>query len=190
MITQKNFAGFDGLADIDLATAGVTEGFAQNEYHVAQNMSAKPSTFNLKHLEYSGSYIRNSYTHWVTGIRDPRTGIATYPKKYDMDYKAINHTAELMHMVLRPDANNTDKAIIEFAAYWTAVMPKKIPMSHFNYTKATQNVPIEIDMPFSGIMHWGPNVDKAAVQLLKSKAHGFDWVTQNDFELKNAQAGS
>ena len=40
-------------------------------------------------------------------------------------------------------------------------------------------------LPFSGIMHIGPKVDEAAVALMKSGAHGFDWVTQNDFELKN-----
>ena len=190
-ITQKNFAGFDGLADIELATAGVTEGFASNEYHVAQNMGAKPSSFNLKHLEYSGSYIKNAYSYWVSGIRDPRTGIATYPKAHNMEYKAINHTAELMYIVLRPDANNYDHKNIEFAAYWTAVMPKKIPLAHFNYTKATQNVPIEIDMPFSGIMHIGPAIDKAAHTLFnENKNHNFDWQTEADWVPENDKPGS
>jgi hypothetical protein len=189
MLSQKNFAGFDGLADIELATAPSTEGFSQNEYHVAQNLGAKPSAFNLKHLEYSGSPIKNAYQHWVTGIRDPRTGIATYPKQYGMDYRAKNHTAELMYIVTRPDANNyADKKIIEFACYWTAVMPKKIALAHFNFTKATQTVPIEIDMPFSGVMHIGAKVDDAAASLLQANQHGFEFEEENDYTPTNASS--
>jgi hypothetical protein len=166
-LTQKNFAGFDGLSDIELQTAGVTEGFSPNEYHVAQGLGAKPSQFTLKHLEYSGNPIKNMYQHWVTSIRDPRTGIATYPKRFEQDYRAKNHTGELMYIVTRPDANNYEaKQIIEFAAYWTAVMPKKIPLGHLNYTKGSQNAPIELDIPFSGVMHIGKEVDNAAQTLL------------------------
>lgn len=191
-LSQKNFAGFDGLADIELTTAASTEGFAANEYHVAQSLGAKPSTFNLKHLEYSGSPIKNAYQHWVTGIRDPRTGISTYPKQYGLDYRAWNHTAELMYIVTRPDANNYEgdkaKDIIEFACYWTAVMPKKIALAHFNYTKATQTVPIEIDMPFSGVMNISEKVDEAAVTLLRAGQHGFSFEEENEYVPENASS--
>lgn len=190
MLTQKNFAGIDGLTDIELNSAGNTEGFSQNEYHIAQNLNGKPNTFNLKHLEYSGSPIKNGYQHWVSGVRDPRTGIATYPKQYQLDYSAKNHTAELMYIVTRPDANNyADKKIIEFACYWTAVFPKKIPIGHFNYTKATQTTPIEIDMPFSGVFHIGAKIDEAAVALLQQGAHGFAFENENEFVPGNIQGG-
>jgi hypothetical protein len=188
MLTQKNFAGLDGLADIEINTIGVTEGFSANEYHIAQGIAAKPSQFNLKHTEYSGSPIKNAYQHWVTGIRDPRTGIATYPKKYNLEYRAKNHTGELMYIVTRPDANNKEGNIIEFAAYWTAVMPKKIALGHFNYAKATQNAPNEIDMPMAGIMNLGPKVDEAAVSLLRSGKVGFDFVEEGDYAPANIEA--
>lgn len=183
-LTQKNFAGFDGMADIELTTAGVTEGYTTNEYHVAQSLGAKPAQFTLRHLEYSGNPVKNMYQHWVTCIRDPRTGIATYPKQYDQDYRAFNHTGELMYIVTRPDANNFDgKQIIEFAAYWTAVMPKKIPLGHFNYTKGTQNVPIELDIPFAGVVHIGKNVDDAAQDLLASPSYrSYDFEEQQEYD--------
>jgi hypothetical protein len=189
-LLQKNFRGFDGLQDIDLNTNGSQEGYSQNEYHVALNMSAKPNTFNLKHLEYSGSPIANLYTHWVTGIRDPRTGIATYPKKYDLEYAAKNHTCELMYIVLRPDADNKDKDIIEFACYWTNAMPKRIPMGHWNYAKGQQTSDIEIDMPFSGVFHRSPKVDEAAVALFRQGAHGYDFLEENNYDPANWQASN
>jgi hypothetical protein len=187
-ITQNNFAGFDGLSDIELTTNTVTEGFSVNEYNVAASIGAKPSSFNLKHLEYSGSIIRNMYMFWSSMIRDPRTNIAVYPKiaseESEKEYRAFNHTGELMYIVTRPDANNyeTEKGNIEFAAYWTAVMPKKIPIGHFNYTKGSQETPIEIDMPFSGMMHFGKNVNAKAKELLKDEgARLYSFDTENDF---------
>lgn len=186
LLTQKNFAGFDGLADLEITPADVTEGFATNAYQIAQNMGPKPNNFTLRHLEYSGSPIKNAYQHWVTGIRDPETGIATYPKQYGMDYRAKNHTGELMYIVTRPDADNLEKKIIEFACYWTAVFPRRIPLAHFVYTKGTQNAPVEIEQPFSGVMHISSKVDEAAVQLLKNSQHGFDFREENEYEAPNA----
>ena len=185
-LIQKNFRSFDGLQDVELTTAGVQEGFTQNEYHVAQNINAKPNQFTLKALEYSGSPMRNAYTHWVTGIRDPQTGIATYPKAYGYDYRAFNHTAEMMYIITRPDADNTEKDIIEFAAYWTAVMPKKIPWGHLNWAQGQHTVPVEIDMPFSGILHVSPAVDEAAIELYRAGAHGFAFEEEAAYSPDNA----
>jgi len=180
-ITQNNFAGFDGISDIELNTNTVTEGFSTNEYNVAASIGAKPSSFNIKHLEYSGNIIRNMYQYWVSMIRDPRTNIALYPKIEGEDYRAFNHTGELMYIVTRPDANNWEAKNIEFAAYWTAVMPKKIPIGHFNYTKGSQETPIEIDIPFSGMMHFGNNVNVKAQELLASDKRLYNFDSENEF---------
>ncbi len=183
ILLQKNLAGFDGNNDIELGTADVQEGFSQNAYQIAQNIGAKANTFSTTHLEYSGSIISSIYTLWTTGIRDPDTGIATYPQRFGIDYAAYNHTAELMYISLRPDANNINRPIVEFASYWTACFPKKIPMSHFNYTKASQQTPIEIDMPWSGVQHIGPGVDQAAYALLRQYDNGrsFNILQASDF---------
>jgi len=183
ILLQKNFAGFDGNNDIELTTSDVQEGFSQNSYQVAQSIGAKSNDFSTKHLEYSGSLISRIFTFWVTGIRDPDTGIATYPRQFNIDYAAVNHTAEIMYMSLRPDADNIEFPIIEFASYWTACFPKKIPISHFNYSKASQTAPIEIDMTWSGVQHIGPGVEKAAQTLLRKYNGGrsFNLVTGADF---------
>jgi hypothetical protein len=181
-LTQKNFRGFDGLSDIELNTAGVTEGFTANEYHVAQNLGAKPNQFTLKALEYSGSPIRRAYQYWVSGIRDPRTGVSTYHADGGPSYAAKNHTGELMYIVLRPDAGNReDPSVIEFACYWTAVMPKRIALGHLNWAVATQNVPVEIDMPFSGVMHQGPAVDQKALKLYQGEKVPYYFETEDAY---------
>ena len=169
------------FSDMEINTAGFTAGFTTNELHVAQNMGAKPNSFNMKHAEFSGSPMSTMWQYWVSGIRDPETGIATYPKIAGVDYALKNHTGELMYIVTRPDADNFERNIIEFAAYFTCVMPKRIIMNHWNYTKGSQETPIEVEQPLSGIIHWGPNVTKVASDLIKNGNIGFEFMHENEW---------
>lgn len=164
---EKNFRAFSGMQDIDMNTVSVTEGFSASENQFAgsaQNFQG----FSLTAREYSGSPIRNSITHWVTGIRDPRTNIARYPRQYNMEYSARNHTGELIYIVTRPDADNTasNGKNIEFACLWTMVMPTRAPFSHLNFTAGTNDNP-ELELPFTGVPIINKAVDDLAVQVLK-----------------------
>lgn len=180
-MTEKNFKGFDGISDIELQTQSYSYGFNNNEYNVAAGITKNNTEFTLKHQEYSGSAIKNMYQFWISGIADPETGIATYPRKYGIDYAAKNHTGSLTYIVTRPDANNVDMKNIEFAAYFTNVFPTKIPLGHFAYSAGDHNL-TEIDAPFKGNMHIGPKVDAWAAEQLR-KAYTF--VTEDMFDPSN-----
>lgn len=163
---EKNFRAFNGMQDIDLSTVSITEGFSNSENHFAGQMQNFQG-FSLTAREYSGSPIRNSVTHWTTGIRDPRTNIARYPREYNLDYSARNHTGELLYVVTRPDADNVNAngKNIEFACLWTMVMPTRVPLSHLNFTAGSNDVS-ELELPFVGVPVINPNVDDLAVQTL------------------------
>lgn len=163
---EKLFRSFNGLQDIEMNTSAITEGFSNSEYQVAtsaQNFQG----FSMNFREYSGSPIRNSITHWVSGIRDPRTNLARYPKEYGLEYSAKNHTGELLYIMTRPDADNASAngKNIEFACLMTAVMPTRIPLSHMNYTAGSNDTP-EIELSFTGVPIIGPKVDDLAVSEL------------------------
>ena len=119
------------------------------------------------------------------GIRDPETGVATYPKVAGIDYSIRNHTGELMYIVTRPDADNFEKNIIEFAAYFTCVMPKRLNLGHWNYTKGSQETPIELEQPLSAIVHWGPKVTDVASDLVRNGGIGFDFMHENEWDPKD-----
>jgi hypothetical protein len=166
-LTEKNLRAFGGLSDIDMDTFAVQEGFSQSENMFAG--SAKMfQGFTMTHREYSGSPIRNAYRHWVTGIRDPATGVSRYPKDYGLEYSAANHTGELLYVQTRPDADNVGNGhIIEFATLFTMVMPTRIHMQHHNFTAGT-NEGTELEMPFAGVPHISPAVDDFAVQQIRN----------------------
>lgn len=180
-MTQKNFKSFDGLSDMELQTAAYTYGFSANEYYVNAGITKQNTDFTLTHQEYSGNPIKNMYQFWVSGIADPETDIATYPKMYGVDYAAKNHTGSLMYIVTRPDANNVSMKNIEFCAYYTNVLPTKIPIGHFNYTQGTHDL-VEIQQSFKGTVHIGPKVEAYGVEILK-KAYTF--VTEDMFDPSN-----
>jgi len=186
-LTQRNFKSFDGLADIELQTAAYEQSFNNNEYNYATTISKQNTEFTLKHQEFSGNPIKNMYQFWVSGIRDPDTDIATYPKAFGIDYAAKNHTGELLYVVTRPDANNFNNSEIhniEFAAYYTNVMPTKIPIAHFEYSQGEHNSP-EIDIPFKGNLHIGPKVDAFARAKLAEEQCIFNF--EDNFNPDNSQ---
>ncbi len=180
-MTEKNLRAFSGINDIDMNTFAIQEGFTGSENMFAGSAQMFQG-FSMTHREYSGSPIRNAYTHWVTGVRDPVTGIATYPKKYQKEYSAKNHTGELIYIMTRPDADNTGNAkIIEFACLFTMVMPTKVPMGHLNFT-AGSNDGTEIEMPFVGVPHIGKAVNEIAAQQLQKL--NYEFMNAGDFKYE------
>ena len=175
-LTEKNLRAFSGLSDIDMNTFAISEGFTNSENMFAGGIQ-KFQGFTMTHREYSGSPIRNAYTHWVTGVRDPATGIARYPKEYNMEYSAANHTGELLYIMTRPDVDNTSKHNIEFACLYTMVMPTRIHLSHLNFT-AGSNDGSELEQQFVGVPHISPAVDQLAIDQLKLV---YPFVTMGEF---------
>ncbi|QXN67902.1 hypothetical protein FPHOBKDP_00148 [Listeria phage LPJP1] len=170
--TQKNFKEFSGISDMELQTAEYTHTFNNNAYRFNSGITKNNTEFTLRHQEFSGNPITNMYNLWVSGISDPQTGIATYPKEYNMEYAAKNHTGELLYIVTRPDVNNVERNNIEKAFFYTAVMPTRIALNHFNYTLGTHDG-AEVEMPFAGNLHIGPLVDDYAKEMLR-KTYSFN----------------
>lgn len=177
-LTQKNFRSFTGLTDITLNTSSETSGFAGNEYNTVTGISRGNVSFTIEHNEYSGSPMTKMYQKWVELIRDSRTGIAVYPKKYNMEYSDYNHTAELLYIMVRPDANNTNSDILEKAVYWSNVVPTNVPQGQYNYNGPGQQDAPEIQIEFDGVPEMNPYVDEFARKVLKE--HILNYTSDED----------
>lgn len=184
-MTQKNFTAFDGLEDMEMQVVDYMHSFNENTHQVAGELTRNNQEFGINHKEYSGSPIGNMYKHWVSSIRDPRTGIATYPKAYNMEYGAKNHTGELLYITTRPDVNNVEHKNIEFAAYYTNVMPTRIQLSHFNFNLGDHDT-VDYEQRFTGTMNIGAHVDNFAAEKLRET---YNFVAQGMFDPENANVG-
>jgi len=168
-MTQKNFRAFSGVDDITLTTQTQITGFAGREVDVVGGIATGNTEFTIGHKEYSGGVMRKMYQKWITYIRDPRTGVALYPKLFEIDYGARNHSGQLMYIVVRPDVTNVDKDIVEYAAFYSNVVPTNIPLGTlYNFEIGAQDSPT-IDISFKGFLEIGPDVDEYARKLLRTE---------------------
>lgn len=168
-LTQKNFRSFQGINAIELNTNQITTGFAGNETNVVTSVQRQNTDFSITHKEYSGGVMTKMYQKWISMIRDPRTGIALYPKLYGVDYGARNHSGQLLYIMTRPDATNTNKNIIEYSCFYSNVVPTNVPLDAlYNFTLGDQDSPT-IDIQFKGFPEMGPNVDAFAKKILKDR---------------------
>ena len=168
-LTQKNFRSFQGVGAFDLSTVTTQSGFAGHEINYAGLLSRSNTEFTISHKEYSGGVMRKLYQKWVSMIRDPRTGIALYPKLFGVEYGARNHSAQLLYIVTRPDVTNTEKKIVEYACFYSNVIPTNVPLdSLYNFEIGSQDSPT-IDISFRGVPEIGPDVEEYAANILAEK---------------------
>jgi hypothetical protein len=168
-MTQVNFRSFQGVASMDLNTAQVQTGFAAHEMNVVTGISRQNTDFQISHKEYSGSPMTKMYQKWISMIRDPRTNTALYPKLYGVEYGARNHSGQLLYIVTRPDVTNTDKHIVEYACFYSNVVPVNVPLDTlYNFEIGSQDAPT-IEISFKGFPEIGPNVNAFAEKILREK---------------------
>lgn len=177
-MSQKNFKSFSGLQNIELETEGVRAGFTGNETHYTKGIGTKPAEFSLKYQMHSGDRLGGFYNEWVTGIRDPKTGTARYPKEFGLEYHSNNHTGSLLYVVTRPDADNFEGNNIEHASLWTHVQPKRIILDPYNFESGNHDF-FENEQSFSGYFNFGQEVEKYAQKVIKEKVYPF--ISENAF---------
>jgi hypothetical protein len=193
-LTQKTFRSFSGISPLDLNTAQHQSGFAGNEISVVTNLTRGNTEFSIDFKEYSGTPIRKMFQKWIGLIRDPRTGIALYPKLYNVDYGARNHSGSLMYINTRPDVTNTQKNIVEFAIMYQNVIPTNVPLDTlFNFEIGSQDSPtISITFKASGV-EIGPDVEVYAKKILETKilsVSGDSYIPFVDFMNTNEEASN
>ena len=174
-ITEKNLKSFQGNDDVEISSIGVQAGFTGNESQFAGAMGSKGTGLTMSHNEFSGSPVTAAYNFWVSSVRDPHSGIATYPLWSKYDYSARNHTGELLYVTLKPSAGKIGSRgrdisqDIEEAVYYTNVMPLKIQRSQWNYNAGSEES-VTCEQSFTGDRWFGEGVMQYAAATLSTFA--------------------
>lgn len=169
-LTQKIMVSFNGFTDVELQENSQQYGFAGNEVSFVTGVNRNNTDFTIGFKEYSGTPVTKMFNKWINMIRDKNTGIALYPKLYDCDYSAKNHTGMLLYISMRPDVTNSNKNNVEKAVLYGNVFPTNIPWSTlFNYELGSQESPASVDINFKGVPLEGKAVDEYARKILKEE---------------------
>lgn len=179
---QKNFKSLSGLDNLTLNTAATTAGLSTNETHWATSIQ-KAQGFSINQQEYTGAPMSELYKLWITGIRDPRTNVAMYPHwSDDGQYGSRYHTGEMIYIQMRPDAYNTHAAgaNIEYACYFTNIMPTVIPRDFRNFTQGTNDL-VEFEQQFTGDQHESQQVMDLAQSIISAQDDLFVFTSESGF---------
>ena len=183
----KSVSGIEGLQADFVQISG---GFAEQSFENISKITDGSNAISVTLYEQTGSPVREFIETWLTGVRDPRSGIAHYHglvKKPDgtgsVEYAEKNHTGEFIFYDLDPTAH-----YLEYACMWAHCFPKGIDKQHLNYQSGSRDV-VELSLEFSGTKYESRYINDIAIYYLTQEQLDFNYLNFNpnlDGVYKNA----
>lgn len=170
---ETGFKEVSGLQNLQGEGIQIEGGWANQSFENVSTVKDDTNEITVTLYEQTGSPVREFIEGWMTGMRDPRSGVAHYhgyvksPLDGDDDthvtYCEKNHTGEFVYVVLDPTAQ-----YIEYACLLAHVWPKTSPRDHLNYQSGSKNA-AELQLSFSCMKYEGKYInDIAAYYVAKS----------------------
>ena len=134
---ETGFRSVNGIGDIQVDFTTFEGGYTGQKFETVQIATDQTDTVTIGLYEMSGSPCTEFLTTWITGVRDPRTGVAHYHGNVmgPMDdatekipYGEKNHTAEFIYFVTDPTGK-----FIEYACLLAHCFPEKVDRDQYNY---------------------------------------------------------
>ena len=171
---ETGYTSLDGIGDISVDFTDFEGGFAGQRYSTV--MLARDDTENvtIQVYELSGSPVREYLDTWVTGTRDPRSGIAHYhgviADKGAEYYSEKNHTAEMFYVNLDPTAIN-----IEYCCMFAHMFPTRVPKAHLNYEKGNRDNAL-LDMEFRTVKYESPAINNIGAWYIANSNVNYNYL--------------
>ena len=171
---ETGYTSLDGIGDISVDFTDFERGFAGQRYSTV--MLARDDTENvtIQVYELSGSPVREYLDTWVTGTRDPRSGIAHYhgviADKGAEYYSEKNHTAEMFYVNLDPTAIN-----IEYCCMFAHMFPTRVPKAHLNYEKGNRDNAL-LDLEFRTTKYESPAINNIGAWYIANSNVNYNYL--------------
>ena len=181
---ETGYTSLDGIGDISVDFTDFEGGFAGQRYSTV--MLARDDTENvtIQVYELSCSPVREYLDTWVTGTRDPRSGIAHYhgviADKGAEYYSEKNHTAEMFYVNLDPTAIN-----IEYCCMFAHMFPTRVPKAHLNYEKGNRDNAL-LDLEFRTTKYESPAINNIGAWYIANSNVNYNYL---DFDPNVTQQG-
>lgn len=187
---ETGFKSVDGINDIDVQFADYEGGWAGQKFSNVSMAQETTDTITVSLYELTGSPVREFIETWVTGARDPRSGVAHYhgavttPTQDGIAYSEKNHTGEFIYVCLDPTAH-----YIEYACMLAHVFPSKVPKNHLNYTAGNRSE-VSIDLEFKVTKYESKYINSIAAWYLANDTLKYNYLDFNPGQDKNAWTGA
>lgn len=166
---ETGFKSVTGIGNLTAEGIDIEGGWANQRFQNISAVKDDTDTLTIELYEMTGSPVRDFIETWMTGMRDPRSGVAHYhgqvktPTQDGTEYCEQNHTGEFIYVALDPTAQ-----YIEYACLWAHVWPKNVPKEHLNYTSGQRDA-VTMSLEFAATKYEGKYInDIAAYYVSKS----------------------
>jgi hypothetical protein len=181
---ETGYKSVDGISDLDVEFINIEGGFAQQSFNNVSHVRDSTEEITVQLYEMSGSPVRDFIETWITGVRDPRSGIAHYHGAIasgEVDYCEKNHTAEFVYYALDPTAKK-----IEYACLFAHCFPTRVQKSHLNYTSGTRGE-VLLDVAFKVTKYEGRYVNDLAAYYLAKDNLNYNYLDFNPYRDGGAE---
>ena len=171
---ETGYTSLDGLSDISVDFTDFEGGFAGQRYSTVSLARDETENITIQLYELTGSPIREYLDTWITGTRDPRSGIAHYhgviAEKGADYYSEKNHTAEMFYVNLDPTAIN-----IEYCCMFAHMFPTRVPKAHLNYEKGNRDNAL-LDCEFRTTKYESPAINNIGAWYIANSNVNYNYL--------------
>ena len=185
---ETGYKSVQGINDISASAEAIQGGWANQSYEILTSVEDQTNEITIVLYEQTGSPVREFLELWLTGVRDPRSGVAHYhgvvetpghlaTEQFTGSYMSLaqqnasqqqiyvpycerNHTAEFVYYDLDPTAH-----YIEYACMFAHAFPKNVNKDYFNYNSGERS-PVETSVQFSVMKYESRYINDLAIHYL------------------------
>lgn len=188
---ETGFKSVSGIGNLTAEGIEVEGGWAAQKFSNMSIVRDDTDTITIELTEMTGSPVREFIETWMTGIRDPRSGVAHYhgavanPTMDDegdgehLKYCEKNHTGEFIYVALDPTAQ-----YIEYACLLAHVWPKNVPKEHYNYQSGSRDV-VTMSLEFAVTKYEGRYINDIAAYYLAASNLKYNYLEFNPMHDKD-----
>lgn len=176
---ETGFKTVSGIGDLSADFIDIEGGWANQRFSNISMVKDDTDEITIELYEQTGSPVREFIETWMTGVRDPRSGVAHYHGAFDLgdadavEYSEKNHTCEFIYMDLDPTAR-----FIEYACMFAHCFPTKVSKSHLNYSSG-QRGEVLMDCSFKVTKYEGRYINDIAAWYLAQDKLSYNYLDFN-----------
>lgn len=190
---EAGYTSIQGIGDMSVDFTEFEGGFANQKFSTVASVTEGSESLQISVYELTGSPIREYLDTWITGVRDPRSGIAHYHgaiKSGNVTYGEINHTAEWIYTTMDPTGLD-----LEYTCMWAHAFPQSVPKSHLNYSSGDRDK-VQMELDFRATKYESPAINEVGAWYLEASSVEYNYlnfnpnITQEQVKMNALQYGN
>ena len=169
---ETGITKMNGIQNLSVEFNDFEGGFAGQVFRTVKLVKDDTTSFSIALYEQSGSPVRQFIDTWVTGTRDPRSGVAHYHNS-GISYGEKNHTAEFIYYVMDPTAQQ-----IEYACMFACCFPTSVPKDHLNFDAGDRDNAL-IELEFNCVKYESRYINQVATWYMNADKITYNYIDFN-----------